>query len=759
MRRTASHATHFRRSRGPVLVRLIIAVGLVTAAGGVAAQPASATPMWSVAASPSPLGPPAGNLTSVSCPTKDACFAVGSYGPDTPLKTLVERWNGTHWSLVTSPNPAGATNSFLNGVSCPTTTSCFAVGSYVTASSFQKTLVERWNGTNWSIMTSPNPTDQDDNVLNAVSCPSTTSCFAVGGYTTFPKHFVEHWNGTSWSIVATPSPPDTTNSSLSGVSCPSTTSCYAVGQYFNGSTTDTMLIEHWNGTSWAIMTSPNPADLADSAVLTGVSCPTATRCVAVGIYFNGSSYEALAEHFDGTNWFVVSAPNPAGANDIFLDAVSCLSTTRCYAVGYNTTGPPNNEESNTLTERWNGTTWSVLASPTPAGAISGVLSGVSCQPGSCYAVGTDGDTLVEHWDSTQWSTAAPPPGGSQSQLGQVSCPTTTSCYAIGGYFDGSTNKTLVERWDGTTWSVLTSPNPTGATYSVLNGVSCTTTTSCDAVGNYYDGSTLKTLVERWNGTNWAIVTSPNPISPNPSGTTNSSLSGVSCPSTTSCYAVGDYFDGFDHKTLIERWNGTSWSIVASPNGTTYSFLNGVSCPTTTNCFAVGRTGSSARTLVERWNGTSWSIVTSPSPTGDSFLNGVSCPTTTSCYAVGPYADALTDTNKTLVEHWNGNSWSMIASPTPTGATFASLNGVSCRSTTNCYAVGFSTTAPSPSTTGSTLVEHWNGTNWSIATTPNGPTSATSAALNGVSCPSTTSCYAVGDYRVNPNQYTLVERYS
>src|SRR4029079_11085749 len=107
----------------------------------------------------------------------------------------------------------------------------------------------------------------DDNVLNAVSCPSTTSCFAVGAYTDFPKHFVEHWNGTSWSIVSTPSPPDTTNSQLKGVSCPSTTSCYAVGYYFNGSVTNTILVEHWNGTRWSVMTSPNPADLADTAML------------------------------------------------------------------------------------------------------------------------------------------------------------------------------------------------------------------------------------------------------------------------------------------------------------------------------------------------------------------------------------------------------------------------------------------------------------------------------------------------------------
>ena len=131
-------------------------------------------------------------------------------------------------------------------------------------SSFQKTLVEHWNGTSWSIMTSPNPAAAADALLNGVSCPSTTSCYAVGSYTDFPKQLVERWNGSTWSIVTTPSPPGTTNSSLSGVSCPSTTSCYAVGYYF-GSSTNTILVEHWNGTRWSVMPSPNPID-ADYAV-------------------------------------------------------------------------------------------------------------------------------------------------------------------------------------------------------------------------------------------------------------------------------------------------------------------------------------------------------------------------------------------------------------------------------------------------------------------------------------------------------------
>jgi len=150
-----------------------------------------------------------------------------------------------------------------------------------------------------------------------------------------------------------------------------------------------------------------------------------------------------------------------------------------------------------------------------------------------------------------------------------------------------------------TWSIVSSPNPNGATYSFLHGVSCSTSTRCFAVGYYYKGSAYKTLVERWNGTRWSIVSSPNPT-----GATERYLYGVSCSTSTRCFAVGYYYKGSATKVLVERWNGTRWSIVSSPSptGATYSFLHGVSCSTSTRCFAVGfyDKGSASKTLVERY---------------------------------------------------------------------------------------------------------------------------------------------------------------
>jgi hypothetical protein len=338
-------------------------------------------------------------------------------------------------------------------------------------------------------------------------------------------------------------------------------------------------------------------------------------------------------------------------------------------------------------------------------------------------------------------------------LNGVSCTSTTNCFAVGSSASG----TLVERWNGTSWAVVPSPNPTGETYIVLNSVSCTSTTNCFAVGSSASG----TLVERWNGTSWAIVPSPNPT-----GTGGSELNGVSCTSSTSCFAVGDYGNSSGAiDTLVERWNATSWAIVPSPSPIPpilpwKSILYGVSCTSTTSCFAVGSVGHEPGPfdpLVERWNGTSWAVVPSPSPTPpigapNSALYGVSCTSTTSCFAVGSFYDFIQDTGAVgaFIERWNGTGWAIVPSPYPTGLPENTLTGVSCTSSTNCFAVGsFTKNIGGHSVT---LVERWNGTSWAIVLSGN-PSGAPGGSLSSVSCTSTRSCFAVG----YSSEGTLVER--
>ncbi len=330
--------------------------------------------------------------------------------------------------------------------------------------------------------------------------------------------------------------------------------------------------------------------------------------------------------------------------------------------------------------------WSVVASPNPAGSPSSILEAISCPAGAggtqCTAVGqsagsTVGQTLVETWNGSSWSIVPSPDaaGAASSVLWDVSCPTTVSCTAVGDSTTVTTNLALIESWNGVTWSVVPSPNPSGATGSVLYGVSCTGPTSCEAVGGSWVGSDYTTLVESWNGTTWSVVASPNPV-----GANNSFLQDVSCTGATSCMAVGYS----DTSALAETWNGTTWSISPTPTG---GSLSGVTCTGPGFCVAVGATeqGIIGRTEVDTWNGTSWSPVSSPNPSGSltSALDEVSCLSATSCTAVG-------SGNGPLVEAWNGSSWSIVPSAAPSGSSGDQLWGASCAGATTCAAVGQAT---------------------------------------------------------------------
>ncbi len=316
-------------------------------------------------------------------------------------------------------------------------------------------------------------------------------------------------------------------------------------------------------------------------------------------------------------WSVATSAN-IGADDV-LGGLACTSATNCMAVGTYL----NSDDNDTLTERWNGTTWSVAASPNETNTGNG-LSAVACpSPTRCIAVGTDGtaQTEIESWNGDSWSLVPSPNDGTGgNDLNAISCTSSNSCVAVGYYADQSTHsaQTLIDSWNGTSWSVVPSPDD-GSGFNALWGVSCTSATRCEAVGLYAGG----TLIESLTGTTWSIVSSPNALG------AEDELVSVTCTNASSCVAAGDYFNGSDiDQTLIESWNGTAWSVVPSPSEqASNNSLSSVSCATATNCEAVGYYENGAvaqQTLVENWNGSAWSLVLSPNPgtNADNALSGV-----------------------------------------------------------------------------------------------------------------------------------------
>jgi hypothetical protein len=241
--------------------------------------------------------------------------------------------------------------------------------------------------------------------------------------------------------------------------------------------------------------------------------------------------------------------------------------------------------------------------------------------------------------------------------------------------------------------------------SLLRGVSCLSATMCSAVGWYSKvvNHQLKrfSLAERWNGTTWSIQPTPNPT-----GSKGTGLYAVSCTSATSCIAVGSYEDPANQAfALSEAWNGTRWSIqtVPDPKGSTWTALDSISCTAVLACTAVGG-GPGGYALVEVYHG-SWRIQESPSPTpGIDYLSGISCPSASVCTAAGD-AQPSSVSASTFAERRSGPSgWSVQQTPTPSGSPESLLESVSCSGDATCTAVGYY----AASTGLATLVERYSG---------------------------------------------------
>ena len=460
-------------------------------------------------------------------------------------------------------------------------------------------------------------------------------------------------------------------------------------------------------------------------------------------------------------WAIVASPDAVGSiTGDELGSATCASATECWAVGQYLVGTGTEQ---TLIEGWDGTSWTTVESPdiNDGGTQSNSLSAVACASTTeCWAVGqhnsgTD-QTLIEEWDGGSWVVVDTPSTNATqiNDLNSVSCETSTLCWAVGEY-QSSTGayQTLVEKWDGTSWFIVPSANTGPTDSNILYGVTCVTSTECWAVGGGGGVGAQQPLIEEWTGTSWTVVSSPN-VGP----TANNMLRGVTCASTTDCWAVGSYGAGASGlSTLAEQWNGASWTVVSTPNpSTTYSnLLKTITCLSSTECWAVGwyNTSGGSTTLVEEWTGTAWTIVSAPDVANSNSLYGVTCWSATECWAVGASSVTGTATDQTLVEQWDGGAWGVMTSSNSNGTTISNnhLADVSCASASECWAVGGSSATYGP---GQPIVEEWKGDNWQIVPSP----ASTDGELNGVTCVAPGDCWAVGSYydQATTSAQTLIE---
>lgn len=343
-----------------------------------------------------------------------------------------------------------------------------------------------------------------------------------------------------------------------------------------------------------------------------------------------------------------------------------------------------------------GRTWGAAPSPNQdqhATAID-LLSAVSCASSrACTAVGSWEDSvsspsfgLAETWNGARWRIRSTvlPRGAVGGELRAVSCTSATSCVAVGYAFEKAHRSVNVaEAWDGARWRLLAIPDPKGSVDASPLALSCSAPDACTAVGFSSRRAGQDAMAERWNGATWRIEALPEAAA--------TELYGVSCPAARACVAVGD--DRRTGSPLAEAWNGKTWHVEASsiPHGSSGGILSAVSCTSPRACTATGGAfGTSRPMLAERWNGSRWTVQPAPGPADASTspqqpeLDGVACRSATVCAATGEYAPG--GHSAYFLEEWSGGRWHLVGAPHPAGFTSGALNGVSCVPA-RCTAVG------------------------------------------------------------------------
>jgi hypothetical protein len=600
--------------------------------------------------------------------------------------------------------------------------------------------------TGWNVINVANPSP-DVNEIFGIDGDSANDIWAVGGFDmSNGGTYAQHWNGSTWLPVYIPVVPPVTV--LKDIKVLSANDIWAVGwddestrSWQDHSTMISVpgkrnsapspgspsfyyhtVTVHWDGQAWTRVPSPNPGTEIDGNELYGIDGVSSNDLWAVGAYRDTSGFETLILHWDGASWSQFTTPSGS------LRGVEAIATNNVWAVG--DSGPY--RTSTTLILHWNGSQWSTVPSPSPGTDLNALYSVSSISANDIWAVGGYHDTnghhaLTLHWDGSQWTTVAAP--GSEDLEG-VSASSTNDAWASGYSYDSAQAPIL--HWDGSTWTMVQHPAPGPDQVSELPGVLAVSSNEVWAVGNvghYY----IQARVERYV----ASCATPSPTTtqtpiPTPSSTPS--------PAPTGCT--------------------TGWSVVPSPPDNQTSFLIDLTMLSNTDGWAVGTWGYGP--LVERWNGQDWTISASPSGPTSTILYSVSAVSPNDIWTVGydvigptraktkPFDEAWAplapqNTIQTATYHWDGQSWTAIASPDPGGTNYTNiLYSVSALSPDDVWAVGYYNDANNAT---QSLTLHWDGSAWSVVTAPQG-------VLYGVDAISHDDVWAVGRHADNSGEMML-----
>ena len=362
--------------------------------------------------------------------------------------------------------------------------------------------------------------------------------------------------------------------------------------------------------------------------------------------------------------------------------------------------------------------------------------------------------------ATGWTVVPTPNPGTVNTIGGI-VSFGDETWAIGSTaspaYTGCHGRTLTLRYDATASAFREVANSQAAICASVEGVAGTSTSDIWGVGSTNNGR--DTHIRHWNGAGWVVVPGATIAVPSSGARQQrtTGLNAVAARTPSDVWAVGRaQYSDFSRRTLIERWNGTSWTLFAAPGGAS-SVLDGVVALGANDAWAVGRTpgGSGTATLVVHWNGTSWSVVPTPNTQVLNSLHGIAAVSASELWAVGEATSSYTNgvsTTRTLIEHRKGGQWSVVPSPN-VGSGNNALAAVVARSSNDVWALGYFDDMTGSIPVRKTLTLRWNGSTWSVTPSPNAGTGDNWLADAAVSTTGTVWASGVAA----PG--TLVERFS
>ena len=302
-----------------------------------------------------------------------------------------------------------------------------------------------------------------------------------------------------------------------------------------------------------------------------------------------------------------------------------------------------------------------------------------------------------------------------STLGAITAISASDMWSVGSSFDGTDRHTFAERWTGGSWNIVATPDGPQPN-SFLTAVDSKGTGSVWAVGfsasaNPFDPQST-TLVETWNGTSWSVVNSPNPTMPG-GGESTDELFGVGVAGPGDVWAVGKTADFSDSQSLILHWDGVQWTDMSTADDGPGGWLTAIEVVAPDDIWAVGFDSVNfiQVNLIKHWDGQHWTNVEAPNV--GSFVNQLQSVSATSkddVWAVGFHLAlfGVDQFNQTSILHWNGSVWSVVDSPNRSQKN-NELFGVVGTAAGSAWAVGFWDNGVQILT----LIQHWDGLTWNV----------------------------------------------